>query len=707
MSAKHRIGIRLIATATAVGITGAAVVGVATVQERNARAALTHEIEARLLLEARSLSLASSSALLAEFPELTLLPLVKEMMTDQPELAMVVVTDHRGIIQGHSDPRQIGSRWDVPADLEDADSHSVLRPSERLMASDSILVASAPVVAAAGPTIGSAAVGLRKSHIDGVLSAARNQQSLVLGIVLVIGMLTSMVLMTLLLKPIDLLKAGLNRIGSGDFDTPIRLRCRTELGMLADTVDEMASRLKTAQAETLERERLSHELDLARDIQSSLLPKAATTAGSFLIQGVNRSASEVGGDYFDILPVAGGRIGIAIADVSGKGLSGCLAMSMLSALLRAYRDSYESPSALLAQMDARLSESLQPGSFVTMFYGILDPDSGRLTFASAGHLPTMIYRAHTRSIEQYRTKGIPLGAVRGGMIRATLRDETLTLSPGDLLLQYTDGVNETFDKEGKEQFDFRRMEAVLADCAPGGCKTVLKGLCTALEAWRGNSTRSDDETILIVSREAAQPLRLVTGQDHRSDAVEVPPHAAALELADSQGVSLDLTASLEELDKIPVWLASLPRVADLEAEPMQLLATALYEVCANIVEHGYDCSDGYAFRIWWIPRSPADSRPTGGTPAPRSDPWDGIEMTAAGMFVVVDRGRPFAPHNWQASKFEDPAVRRRSRGFGLDIIYKVMARVVYTPGTQDGNVTSLVFDPSFLRLEERRLSNVG
>ena len=179
--------------------------------------------------------------------------------------------------------------------------------------------------------------------------------------------------MTGLLRPVGVLRAGLERIGRGDLDTPIGLRDRTEFGMLADTVDDMASKLKVAQAELVEKERLTHELELARQIQQSLLPKSRTVAGQFLIDGAHEAASEVGGDYYDVLPLANGNLGLAIADVSGKGLVGCLAMSMLSALLRAYRNEILSPAEMLAKLDERLSENLQRGSFVTMFYGILNP----------------------------------------------------------------------------------------------------------------------------------------------------------------------------------------------------------------------------------------------------------------------------------------------------------------------------------------------
>src|SRR5262249_12042993 len=167
-------------------------------------------------------------------------------------------------------------------------------------------------------------------------------------------------------------------------------RDRTELGLLAGTVNDMAAALKRAQAEMLERERLAHEVELARQIQQSLLPSQPISAGPFDIRGDQLAANEVGGDYWDVLPLPDGRVGLAVADVAGKGVAGCLIMSMLSALLRAMRSTYLSPAAMLTALDERLCESLRPGVFVTMCYAVLDPATGRLTFASAGHNPLLL-----------------------------------------------------------------------------------------------------------------------------------------------------------------------------------------------------------------------------------------------------------------------------------------------------------------------------
>src|SRR5204863_1908631 len=118
-----------------------------------------------------------------------------------------------------------------------------------------------------------------------------------------------------------------------------------------------------------------------------------------------------------ILPLEGGAIGIAIADVAGKGLGGCLVMSMLSALLRALRGAYPSPSLLLMALEENLVHSLPRGGFVTMFYGVLDPATGRLTYTSAGHTPILVWRAADRRVDWCYGHGVPLGLVRGAKRR--------------------------------------------------------------------------------------------------------------------------------------------------------------------------------------------------------------------------------------------------------------------------------------------------
>jgi serine phosphatase RsbU (regulator of sigma subunit)/anti-sigma regulatory factor (Ser/Thr protein kinase) len=514
--------------------------------------------------------------------------------------------------------------------------------------------------------IGSVWVGLPLRSIGDRLRASRGQQALLLALLTLLGACLAFLTMSRLLRPMGTLRAGIERIGRGDLDTPIRMRGRTELALLGDAVDEMAAALKSAQAEMLERERLAREVELAREIQRSLLPSQVVVAGDFDIRGDQRAAAEVGGDYWDVLPLPDGKVGIAIADVAGKGLAGCLVMSMLSALLRALRESYVSPAAMLAALDAQLSQSLRPGVFVTMCYGVLDPSTGRLTYASAGHNPLLVWRRRTGAVETRASQGIPIGAVRGGAIRATLRDETLQLEPGDVCVQYTDGYTEAFRGGSGEQFGADRLARAVGDHASGGGAAVLDGLARAVRGWSGDGALDDDETLVVLTFEsrAAAPSRAHVESD---DEARLRGALDLLARAERHGGGLALEARLDRLPALDGWVRGRPGLASLAAGPLELIVTALYEVCSNIVEHGCGEDGRAGLEVFWLPD--------------------------AGRFVIRDQGRPFRPGERLPTDFNDPAVRSRGRGLGLEIIHRAASEISYHPATPRGNITVLAIGP--------------
>lgn len=688
------LSIRWIVTLVAVALTTAAVLSVGAVAERNTRRALTKEIEARLLLDARNLALSGSGAMLGDYPELILYPLAKELSARQPELSTVVIVDNTGIIQGHPDSRQLGRKFSLSAEVEQLPTQLALGSGEGLMSDLGDLLATVPVRHPDGRPLGIVIVGMPRNYLDGVLATARREQTILLGVFLLLGVGTAFVVMSQLLKPIVALRRGIERIGRGDLDTPLSLRDRTELGLLAGAINEMAAELKHAQAEMLERERLAHEMELAQRIQRSLLPEGTATAGTFMIEGFQRAAAEVGGDYYDIFELPGEKVGVAVADVAGKGLAGCLVMSMVYALLRAYRDSIQSPSELLATLDSRLAETLESGSFVTMFYGVLDPARGRLTYASAGHNPLILFRASTGHLERIPTRGIPLGAVRGGVIRKTLEDGTIEFGPGDVLLQYTDGVNEAFDPAGKEQFGFERMEQALVDSARRGAVAVVETMVSRVRDWTADGPPLDDETLLVIRRDVDAKSGAARKDTSRSDTSE----EALDRLAEARrrGRCLTLPANLDALYGIRDWLLEFPRFRSQSEQDTGLVTTALYEVCANVVEHGYGSDPTKRFELWWVPGNDPLMGGSAADPVQSRGGPDAAPPPAAGLpeheyFLVRDEGAPFSPDQWKELDFNDRRVRMRGRGLGLQIIRRATRHAVYHPASPEGNITLLWF----------------
>jgi sigma-B regulation protein RsbU (phosphoserine phosphatase) len=696
LSGQRLVSVRWIVSGAAIALTAVTVLTVGGLWERSARQALNREAGTRLMLTARNLALTSTQALLSELPELILQPIVVEMQADQPELAFAVVLDLNGEIRGHLDSRKLGDAFQMPEGLVSDEIPIALDPGERLAGNAELLVASAPVRHPSGESIGTVVVGFRRATIDSVLRATQRNQLMVVAALLVVGALAATVLMSLLLRPVAALRAGLERIGRGDLETPVMLSDRTEFGLLAQTMNEMSTRIRAAQTEMLERERLAREVELAREIQASLLPADAIKMSGFVIEGTNRPAAEVGGDYYDLFALPDGKIALAVADVSGKGLAGCMVTSMLSALLRAFRAIELSPSSLLVRLEENLSGTLLPGTFITIFYGLLDPRTGKLIFASAGHSPTLVYRRANGKGEWLRSRGIPIGAVRGGALKRTLEDRTVILHPGDVLVQYTDGINEAFDPTGERQFGFKRLEGAVVAAAPNGCKAVIESVRQAVAAWSLAGAPEDDETMLVVSREGVREEAGSTDQSApaREDALR------AIAEARQTGQRLRLHGDLAALSRIRSWISHCPGLKELSPADATMLESGLFEVCANIIEHGYHQDPRKMFDIWWLPGpSEALSRLT-----EKTAHGDCRERRSAcvreGRFVIIDHGPPFDPTAVVSPDLSDARVRRRGRGFGLQIIRATMNFIAYYPGTAEGNITLLGFDPARARSKE-------
>ena len=241
----------------------------------------------------------------------------------------------------------------------------------------------------------------------------------------------------------------------------------------------------------LEKERQDRDLEIARGIQQGLLPKAAPRLQGFEVAGESRSCLHVGGDYFDYVPLAGGRLGLVIADVSGKGTPASLMMASVHAWLRALAGS-EPAARVLERLNRFVYASTETSRYVTLFYGELDPARRRLVYVNAGHVPPFVVRSQGPE-ERLRSGGPVLGLLE----EVTLEPGELELAPGDLLVAVTDGVTEAVDPAGRE-FGEDRVRQALAASAGASAKDALAGLVSAVDAWAGPAGCSDDLTALIL-----------------------------------------------------------------------------------------------------------------------------------------------------------------------------------------------------------------
>ncbi len=242
----------------------------------------------------------------------------------------------------------------------------------------------------------------------------------------------------------------------------------------------------------VERARLDGELAVARTIQRDLLPRELPEISGWRFAARYESSREVGGDYYDVIPLEDGRLGLLVADVSGKGVPASLVMASCRAVVRSIAATVEDPAELLRRVNARLSEDMTASMFVTCFYAVLDPAAATLSFANAGH-PLPVMRTATGDFEELRATGMPFG----WMADAAYDTVTRHLEPGSMVVIASDGVIEARDRAGEFWGTGRFAGAVAASAGP----EVVDEILAALRAYCSPATDlGDDVTLLAVVR---------------------------------------------------------------------------------------------------------------------------------------------------------------------------------------------------------------
>ena len=239
-----------------------------------------------------------------------------------------------------------------------------------------------------------------------------------------------------------------------------------------------------------ERERVEQELEVARSIQQASLPKEVPALEGWEISTFYQPAREVGGDFYDFHPLSEGRLGAVVGDATGKGVPAALVMSTACGMLQLAAQALDSssPGEVLERVNETLLSRIPANMFVTCFYAVLEPESGRLTYANAGHdLP---YLWHRGECEELRARGMPLGL----MPKMSYEEKEIVLEAGDAALFYSDGAVEAHDPEG-EMFGFPRLRALVAELGEEG--SLVDSLLEALNSFVGESWEQEDDITLL------------------------------------------------------------------------------------------------------------------------------------------------------------------------------------------------------------------
>ncbi len=326
----------------------------------------------------------------------------------------------------------------------------------------------------------------------------------------------------------------------------------------------VAQLVRQQQIEVRERERIEQELRVAHLIQQTLLPKELPALEGWRVAAYYQPARAVGGDFYDFMYLDDGRLGLVVGDVTDKGVPAALVMATTRSILRAAAQRMDSPGPVLEHTNDVLCPDIPPNMFVTCLYAILDPKTGLLRYANAGHdLP---YRRTSTGVEEMRATGMPLGLMPG----MQYDEREVTLSQNESILFYSDGLVEAHNTQ-KEMFGFPRLRGLMGN-HPGGA-AIIDYLLDHLKDFTGPDWEQEDDTTLVVLQREPPPLR--------------PSHVAT-----GEGMGVVVLAEFSLRSEPGNEREAMKRVVA-AVEPLQLppariekLKTAVAEATMNAIEHG-------------------------------------------------------------------------------------------------------------------------
>jgi len=288
----------------------------------------------------------------------------------------------------------------------------------------------------------------------------------------------------------DNIRTAMNR-GAFDFVTkPIDFE---DLETTIDKTLRHSRVMREALSSQNQLQALRQELNIAHSMQLSILPTSFPCTPQYEVHGQVIPAKEVGGDFYDIYRLEDGRLGIVIADVSGKGIPAALFMMVCRTLLKGIAIGMGSPGDALTEANTLLHAENQASMFVTVFYGVFNPRTGALTYANAGHEPPVLRRADGSTEALPFTGGVPLGIVDD----MQFEEGSSTLAPGEFAFLFTDGVTEALNPS-EEEFGNARVHDTIAEVNPGPARDAVESLVRSVVQFTGEAEQFDDLTCLVL-----------------------------------------------------------------------------------------------------------------------------------------------------------------------------------------------------------------
>jgi serine phosphatase RsbU (regulator of sigma subunit) len=421
--------------------------------------------------------------------ELVLFQLVNAVAAED-QVAFAQITDNEGLIRADSRSELINTPFLGPPGYRDLATSADTRIGTFDRSGETYLYFEKPITFQDIP-VGKAALAISQQHVLENIAGATRYVVIVTVLIVLLGIFMSLLVSLYFSKPIDRLMEGIRAILDGDYDYQVQVKRNDELGDVGNAFNQMSQGLK-------ERQIMRRSLELAMEVQRSLLPSRVPRIEGLDIAGKSIYCDETGGDYYDFIDTGKqglGKIGLVLGDVSGHGIPSALLMATARAFIRQRSYLAGSIAEVVSDVNHLLTQDVEnSSSFMTLFYLSLDMQARRLRWVRAGHDPAIYYDPNSDSFDYLVGQGVPLGVDGDWAFEENQKDD---LRPGQIIVIGTDGIWETRNADGT-MFGKTPVLNMIRQNRDGSAHQILEAIIEGLDRFRRGVELEDDVTLLVI-----------------------------------------------------------------------------------------------------------------------------------------------------------------------------------------------------------------
>jgi len=362
----------------------------------------------------------------------------------------------------------------------------------------------APINDLDGKLVGLIHLWIDQNYIERLISSKRWSDLVNSLFAMIGGYIVIVIFVYMVMTPFQRLTEWVRAQGQGgEIQDQIDITDSGEIGEIAKAFSDITTKFKDSQKKLVRQEQLQKEMQVAKEIQQTLLPTEFPKLESYGIDAYYEAAKEVGGDYFDFVNVDDDTLGIVVADVSGKGIPGSLVMTMIRTALRTEARGILNSSEVLGKVNSFVVNDMKKGMFVTVFYAIIDARKRRINFCCAGHNPMILYRGSTKKTYFLKPHGFPIGISLPDMslFAQSLEMDSFQLVEDDILIFYTDGITEAMNRK-RQMYGEERLLQIIRENANLPVQSLVQQIKDDVHSFTEGFPQSDDITLVVIKEES-------------------------------------------------------------------------------------------------------------------------------------------------------------------------------------------------------------